>query len=112
MTYLVTQLVTYGGSVKRLQGVALLHKHLPVNSEFGAMRSSLSTSHFPFGCSDVVIDPWSRAALSDTAGLEWGVAVRGAATSNRCTSQPVLPPGSHPVPCCTWPSPQTEISQG
>ena len=75
MTYLVAQTFTFGGSVKRLQGVALLHKNLPVNSQFGAMRSSLSTSQFPFGCTDVVVDPRSRAALGDTPGLEWGMAV-------------------------------------
>ena len=74
MTYLVAQIVTFGGSVKRLQGVALLHKNLPVNCQFGAMRSSLSTSQFHFGCTDVV-DPRSRAALGDTPGLEWGMAV-------------------------------------
>ena len=44
VTYLVTQIVTFGGSVMRLQGVALLHKNLPVNSQFGAIGSSLSTS--------------------------------------------------------------------
>ena len=32
-----------------------------MNSESGAMRSSLSTSQFPFGCTDVVVDPRSRA---------------------------------------------------
>ena len=76
MTYFVAQIVTFGGSVKCLQGVALLHKNLPVNSQFGAyVRSSLSTSQFPFGCTDDVVDPRSRAALRDTPGLEWGMAV-------------------------------------
>ena len=69
MTYLVAQIVTFGSSVKRLQGVALLHKNLPVNSEFGAMCSCLSATQFPFGCTDVVVDPRSRAALSDTPGF-------------------------------------------
>ena len=73
MTYLVAQIVTFGGSVKRLQGVALIHKNLPLNSQFGAMRSFLSTSQFPFGCTDVVVDPRSRAALGNTPGLEWGM---------------------------------------
>ena len=75
MTYLVAQIVTFGGSVKRLQGVALLHKNLPVNSPFGATRSSLSTSQVPFGCRDVVAVPRCGAARSDTPGLEWGMAV-------------------------------------
>ena len=45
------------------------------NSPFGAMRSSLSTSQFPFGSTDVVVDPRSRAALNDRPGLEWGMVV-------------------------------------
>ena len=49
MTYLVAQIVSFSGSVKGLQGVALLHKNLPVNSQFGAVRSSLSKTQSPFG---------------------------------------------------------------
>ena len=37
--------VSFRGSVKGPQGVALLHKNLCVDSEFGAVCSSLSTLH-------------------------------------------------------------------
>jgi len=74
VTYLVTQTVMFGGSVKRLQGVALLHKNLPVNRQFGAVQFSQHVA-VPFWLhTDDVVDPWSRAALSDTPGLEWGMA--------------------------------------
>ena len=44
MTCLVAQMVSSGGSVKGLQGVSLLHKRLPVNSEPGAVLSALRSS--------------------------------------------------------------------
>lgn len=66
--------VSFRGSVKGPQGVALLHKNLCVDSEFGAVCSSLSTLQFPFGCTDVV-DPRSRVVLCDRPGLQWGMLV-------------------------------------
>ena len=60
--------------MKDFQAVGLLHQNPPVNSEFCAIRSSLSTTHFTFSITDVVVDPWSRATHRDTFGLEWGVA--------------------------------------
>ena len=68
--------VSFGRSVKGLQGVALLHKNLSVDSEFGVVCSSFSMLQLLFGCTDVVVDPRSRTALSDRCGLDWGMDIK------------------------------------
>jgi len=67
--------VSFGCSVKGLQGVALLHKNLSADSEFGVVCSSFSMSQLLFGCTDVVVDPRSRTVLSDRRGLDRGIEV-------------------------------------
>ena len=60
--------------MKGLQGVALLHKNLSADSEFGVVCSSFSMSQLLFGCTDVV-DPRSRKAPSGRRGLDRGMEV-------------------------------------
>ena len=78
--------VSFHGSVKGPQSAALLHKNLPVDSEFGAVCSSLSMSQFLSDCTDVVADPRSRVVLCDRPGLQWGMLVA------ELLHQTVMPP--------------------
>ena len=67
--------VSFHGSVKGPQGAVLLQRNLPVDSEFGAVCSSLSTLQFLSDCTDAVVDPRSRLVLCDRPGLQWGMLV-------------------------------------